>query len=247
MEKFYIDTGGNDDEAYREAMQFACEYAKNNANIRRVVLLALSKNNVDWLKRLYGERTVKDLFNGTTFNGCTPEYIIKTKRTYKDPMNTSDFVISMGLNSEDLMKVDDYYGIVGILAIPWTSDGLSDWIKTWGPIDIRSNEKADIFPLPDPITQAAMEELSSSINRTTGIHHPSDNKQAKTYIRALHKYLTTLDGNKVNAYLIRELNWKASHALEVKELIDTLNDGRYFQGGDKTGLKSHIKRWEANI
>lgn len=249
MEKkrFYINTRGNDDEAYREAMQFACQLADNDPEIKRVVLLAHTKSNTGWLERLYDRETVKKLFNGIKFKDCNPTFIIKTKKTYSDPHPPQDVVITMGLDTEDVMKVDDFYGVKAIIAIPWLPERLQEWVQTWAPMDIRTNEQPDTFPLPNPIVQEAMKELTSDVNMTTGIHHHSDEHQAKTYVRALHKYTDGLDGEVVAAYMVRELGWDTEHAKDVKKLIDTLNDGKYFKGGDKTYLKNHIKRWKEKL
>ncbi len=245
--RFYINTRGNDDEAYREAMQFACQLSEDDPDIKRVVLLAHTKSNTGWLERLYDRETVKKLFNGVKFKDCIPTFVIKTKKTYSDPHQLQDIVITMGLDTEDVMKIDDFYGVKAIIAIPWLPERLEDWVQTWAPIDIRTQEQPETYPLPNPIVQEAMKELTSSVNMTTGIHHPSDERQAKTYIRALYKYVDDLDGDVIAAYMVRELGWDTDHAKDVKKLIDTLNDGRYFQGGEKTHLKSHINRWKEKL
>ncbi len=249
MEKkrFYIKTYGNDDEAYREAVKFACQLAEDDSDISRVVFLANTKSNTGWLERLYGQKTVNKLFSGMEFKDCKPTFIIKTRKTYSDPHSSKDIVITMGLDSEDVMKVDDFYGVKAIIAIPWLLEQLEDWVQTWAPTDIRTQKQPENYPLPDPIVQEAMKELTSSVNMTTGIHHHSDEHQAKTFIRALHKYMDGLNGDIVAAYMVRELGWKADHARDIKKLIDTLNNGKYFKGGEKTYLKAHINRWKANL
>ena len=55
---FYIDTHGNDDEAYREAMKFACELAEQDPAIIQVILLVPGRANSNWLDRLYGAAIV---------------------------------------------------------------------------------------------------------------------------------------------------------------------------------------------
>lgn len=244
-QRFYIDTRGTDDKAYQEAMQYACQLANENSNIDRIILLAATKGNTGWLDRLYGDQTVKKLFKGTTFKDCKPTFKIETLRTYSDGPS-KDIVICMGLKSEDVFKVDDFYAAEAIIAIPWIPEHLEEWIKTWSPIELRTKKSAEGFELPDPIIQVAMKELTNDINMTTGITHPSDEHQAKTYVRALHKYMD-IDGEIVAAYLTRELGWDTEHALDLKKLIDTLNAGKYFKGGDKTFLKNYINEWKKKL
>jgi hypothetical protein len=118
-------------------------------------------------------------------------------------------------------------------------------VKTWNTKELRGNQSAvKAFLNPSCIVIKALEELTGLINMSTGITHPSDERDAKTTILALHKYEPELNGDVVASYLVRELNWESESANEMKELINTLNAGKYFKGGEKTGLKYYYKRWK---
>jgi len=242
IERYHINTQGNDDDAYSEAIKFACKLVENGMDADTIILLARTKRNIGWLERIFDTQTVKQLFNGMKFKNCDAKFLIQTAKTYTRYSANKDIVISMALGYDELMKIDDYNGIKAIVSIPWLKDDIERWIKTWKSKEIRTNEYSEIYELPEPIVQTAMKELTSVINTSTGITHPSDNNRAKTFVRALYKY-STIEGNKTMAYLIRELDWKSDDASDMKKLIDTLNNGKYFQGGDKTYLKNHIKRW----
>ncbi len=241
--RFYIDTQGNDDSAYREAMLYACKLADEDQEIKQVVLLIHTQQNTGWFERLFGQDTVKQLFKGTTFKNCRPSFKFETRRTYRDRgTNPSQIVITCGLDAEDVLPIDDFHSVKAIIAIPWLRNGLQKWVQTWSPIELRGNQQAVVaYPEPSCIVKKAMEELTST---TTGISHPSDEEQAKTFIRALHKYEPSLDANVVGAYLVKELKWDTDHAKDIENLINTLNSGRRFQGGSITGLQHHYKRWK---
>lgn len=247
--KFYIDTEGNDDEAYRFAMQFACELAKKDSTIKRIVLYIPTKQNTGWFERLYDTKTVKSLFTGYKFTNCSVPFKFETKLTYKGVMygNASDIVICCGLDADDILKIDDYHSVKYIIAVPWLRKLTEKWIKTWNAIEISGKEQKndEIFSEPSEIVKVAMQELTNGINMSTGISHPRDNDKAKTYIRTLHKYEPELKSDIVGSYLIRELNWATRHAKDIEKLIDTLNDGKYFQGGERTGLQNYYKKWKA--
>jgi hypothetical protein len=244
-QRFYIDTKGNDDEAYREAMKFACKHADTDTEIKKVILLASSKKNTGWLDRLYGDKVVKQMFSGTTFKNCTPVFKIETTQTYNDSYTPSEIVITLGLDADDLFKIDDYNSVKAIIAIPWVKQQTEKWVQTWNPKELRGNQSAvKGFPNPSCIVIKAMEELTESINMSTGITHPSDEGHAKTTILALHKYEPELNADIVASYLVRELGWDSEYANEMKELINTLNAGRFFKGGDRTGLQHSYKRWK---
>lgn len=243
--RFYIDTEGIDDSAYHEAIQFACKLADEDHEITRVVILVHTKQNTAWFERLYGRDVEKKLFAGTKFNDCKPLFKFETKKTYYDNYKPSEIVITCGLDSKDILKIDNFYSVKAIIVIPWLRDSLQKWVQTWNPIELRGNQNAVVaYANPTCIVIKAMSDLTRSINKTTGIRHPSDEKQAKTYILALHKYEPSLDADIVGSYLVRELGWDTDHAKDVEKLINTLNNGKYFQGGRRTGLQNYYKQWK---
>ena len=245
-QRFYIDTEGNDDEAYREAMQFACKLADKDKEITRVVILVHSKQNTDTFERLYGRDVEKKLFTGTKFKDCKPLFKFETKKTYNDNYKPSEIVITCGLDAEDVLKIDDYYSVKVIIAVPWLRDRLQKWVQTWNPTELRGNQNAIVaFANPTCIVIKAMTDLTSEINMSTGIHHPGDEELTKTYILALHKYEPSLDANIVGSYLVRELGWDTIHVKDVEKLINTLNNGKNFHGGRRTGLQNYYKQWKA--
>jgi hypothetical protein len=243
--RYFLDTTGNDDESYRYAMEFACKIADEDPEITRIVLLIHTKRNTGWFERLFGSKTVKDLFSGVSFKNCRPPFKFETKQTYDDYHKQSDIVITCGLDSDDVFKIDDFHCVKAIIAIPWLKEHLQKWIQTWNPTEIRGKQEVvRSYPEPSCIVKKAMEELTNSINMSTGINNPFDEEQAKTYILALHKYEPSLDENIVGAYLVRELNWETQYAKDVEKLIKTLNSGRHFQGGKRTGLQYYYKTWK---
>ena len=245
MQHYYVDSELNDDSAYKQAMKFACELAEKDTNIKRVILLALTKKNVGWLERAFGDKIVKDLFQGLKFKGCKPLYRIETVKTYKEQYTAQDVVITMAIDDKDILPLNDMQSVIAIIAIPWQKSGLKQYLETWNPIDIRSNTRhTSEVRNPSAIVQMALKQLTNSINLSNGINHPSDNERAKTTILALHKYEPELDADLVKAYLTRELKWENDVADDLAKLIRTLDAGKFFKGGDRTGLQNHYKGWK---
>jgi hypothetical protein len=58
------------------------------------------------------------------------------------------------------------------------------------------------------------------------------------------KFIELLIATIVGGYLVRELNWDTDHAKDIEKLINTLNKGKYFQGGSRTVLQNYYKQWE---
>lgn len=244
MDRYYIDTRGNDDDAYKEAMQFALELTKVDQNINKVVLLIGTKTQTGWFERLFGRETEKKLFTGVKFEGSDVLFKFETKITFKDTdRDNSLIVISCGLNADDLYKIDDFDSISSIISIPWLPENLLPWIKTWQPQELRGNQ-TEALPEPTKAVQEAMRRLTRAVNMSTALTNPFDEELAKTYIRALHKYEASLNTEVVSRFLKVTLGWEARAAEKIEKWIDTLNNGKSFKGGAKTGLKDFYKQWQ---
>lgn len=244
-QRFYVDTEGNDDEAYREAMQLAAEIANANSEIKSVVILIHTKSNTGWFGRLFGTHIVSKLFKGVKFENCDAQFKFETVKTYKEARPNSEIVITCGLDSKEVLDIEDFNSINAIIAIPWLKTDLKKWIQTWNPIEIRGKQLTDDTSYLEPscIVKVALKELTESINMSTGIRHPSDEDLAKTFILALHKYEPSIDKDIIGAYLLKELGWSTEYAKDVEKLVETLNSGKYFKGGNRVGLKQYYIIW----
>ena len=248
---YYFDTQGNDDAAYDRALNFAANLVKESKELNKIIFLVASRDATGWLERLFDSQTVKKMFTGATFSGINVK--IETIRTYKNTYsNPSDIIICCGLNSEEIFKIQDYRQVDVIIAIPWLKENTESWINTANAkkinedLSVDEGENAAAYPKPSAIVKKAFKELTSVINTSTGINHPSDNSRAKTYVKALYKYEPELNSDIVCSYIINELGWQVRHADDIRKLIDTMNSGKFFKGGEKTGLQLHYKRWKNN-
>lgn len=245
--KFYVDTQGNDDKAYFNAILFASTLAKNDDSIKRIVLYVHTKGATNWFERMFGAQTTKKLFAGCRIENISVPLKTETVITYSNHYGSNeDIVICCGMDSNDIYKIEDYDYVKYIIAIPWIKSNTQEWIDSRNAVEISAGiiENDEEFPQPSHIAQIAFLDLTGSINMSTGITHPMDNRMAKTYIRALYKYEPSIDGTIIEAYLV-SLGWMTSHAQEIKKLIDTLNAGRSFKGGETTGLQKYYKYWES--
>lgn len=251
MEKprYYTDNIGPIAENEMTALKKAIELSQEIENIGQITILIHTKRNTGYIERTIGSKYLKSLFNGTvTAYNNGPKLKIETLRTFDKVygwQKKRSILLAFGLDSKDLFKYDDDETIKGMVAHQWMENGVADWAKTWGAIELISGEKIETTDFPDKIVQKAFDELTGVINLSTGIHHSMDNNRCKTYLKALNKYDYELDPVKIKSYLITKLNWENRHTDDVIELIEKLNAGRYFKGGDKTGLQNHIKRWKS--
>ena len=248
--RYYVDIehDGYNEQAYLQAFKFALLLSKEDSDVKRIVCYVHTKVNTGYFNHLFDGNAIKKLLAGDVHVNPFPVPLtIQTKSTYshyKYYSSNHDLVLAFGMDKDDLEVLDDYKGIEYIVAITWLKDKTALWVERWNTREITGKKSAQNASDVSDIVKVAMTELSSIINRSTGISHPSDNNRAKTYIRALYKYEPELDAEAVVSYLVTKLGWTSAHANDIGKLITILNEGRYFQGGDKTGLQNHYKRWK---
>ena len=248
--KYYVDIeqDGFNEEAYKQAFKFAFKYAKQNKDVDRIVCYIHTKGNTGYFEPFFDDRLIKKLLAENVWIESFPVPLtIETKITYtknKYYSSNKDLVLAFGMDLEDLEELDDYRSVKCIVAIPWLKEKTMPWVNRWNSKEITGKKNEDVEADVSDVVKVAFSELSSCINMTTGISHPSDNSRAKTYVRALFKYEPELNPEKVVSYLVTELGWSTAHANDIGKLITTLNNGRYYVGGEKTGLQNYYKRWK---
>ncbi|AZJ35981.1 hypothetical protein [Tenacibaculum singaporense] len=242
--RYYNNNKGPIKENETSAVRKALEICNEVGDIEEIILLIHTKRQTTYIERVFEMSNVKKLFSNTIIHPKFPPFRIETVKTFNSDYPSKKIVVAFGLRSSELYKYDDFQSIYALIAHQWVEPDLKDWAEKWGAINIDTGLAIESVELPDLVVQNAFKDLTSSINMSTGIVNSSDNALCKTYIRALKKYNYKLDSKKIYAFLTKNLNWDYDDANDVIKLIDKVNSGGYFQGGDKTGLQHHIKKWK---
>ena len=240
-ERFYINAHGPDDAAVTTIIAKAIELSNTIPNTKRIVFLTNGLNNTQWLEKQYGHDNVKRLKEGVRMQGTNAMGKFESLKTYD--ANDGDIVITFCLRSDDILLTDDEFGINAVLVIPWINEDIEKWTRITNAVHVQTNNPAQSYNQPPCEVRQALQDLSESINMTTGLSHSADDDLAKTYLRALAHYNYELDPLQIESYLIKDLNWFKEHADELLAIVNKINAGKSFQGGDKTGHKYHRDRW----
>lgn len=244
MEKvrLLVNNQGPNEENEKLSVASTIKLVQDFDDVNHIQFLIHTKNNTGYLDRVFGEQITKKLFTGIKQDGII--FKIETLRTLSDYSLNDRVIAAFGLTSEELLKIEDYDNVKGILGHSWLKDGLLKWAQTWDNVqELTTNSKISAFPLPPIEVQKAFDDLTFSINMSTGISHPSDEELCKTYLRALKKYSINLNEEEILAYLMRIKGWSYNKSKDVISIISKINLGKSFNGGSKTGLQNHIKRW----
>jgi hypothetical protein len=139
----------------------------------------------------------------------------------------------------------------GVLLVPWaneamigsmeerrpaaicatTAEGqLINWQRAHRPVDLRTGEPwaGDEAQLA-PLVVQALTSLTASINHATGIHHPSDARQARRLLKAVFIVGEPLDPVEIRTWALAN-RWQPRHADALAELAGKIAAGKRVKG-----------------
>lgn len=247
--KYYADAYGPDLNALIVCVKKAFEIAEADDEVARIVFYSYTKNNFMQVSRVFGDDNVDRMFTRPLrFSECSKPIRCATVITYKKECeyrdSPKDVVVCCHMDSKDVFKVDDFRTAKYIIALSWTTDGLSAWKSRWNAENVMGkSEEVDEAPSND-ILLTALKEMDVRMYETKSLTHPNDEETCKTYIRAIHKYLPNVNPAEVENTLVTGLGWEHKNASEVGKLLQRLKDGRTFRGGQKTYLKEYYNSWK---
>ena len=136
-----------------------------------------------------------------------------------------------------------------ICAMPWAEDDLDDWKWAYDPIDVRTGEPLGEAQVElTPLIAQALSSLTASVNLSTGIHHPSDARRARQFLKALHIAGEPLDPSEIRSWALAH-GWEARHVEALSELAEKIAAGKRVKGAAMTKSEAQkvIDRLQAAI
>lgn len=244
MDRFFIDAHGPDAVAEREGIEWLAREARR-LDLAGAVLVP----SVDAIRNL-----------GRAIGSDAAEYATKNRYFTLDGAHIEVFSdrTQPGIFAGPLLVPWANDAMVGsaeerrppaICAIPWAADDLAEWKRAHDPIDVRSGE-----PLGEPHVQLtplvaqALRSLTTIVNPSTGIHHPSDARHARQLLKALYIVGEPLEASAIRTWAIAH-GWEPRHADDLGELAGKIAAGKRVKGAamNKTEAKQVIKRLQAAI
>lgn len=154
-----------------------------------------------------------------------------------------------------LDKVDALSKVTAVCVVPWIMEDVRAWVQTWGAerLMLPGELAAASAPSPsftlDPILRVALEELTKSVNLSTGITHSLDKAKAVNLFRLLRDAQIPFDPEAVKGWLLANENWKPSGANDVRQVAADILAGKSLQavkiGGRPAYGKADLARWRA--
>ena len=225
----YIQAHGPDDDAVRRGLVWLVQEAKEAgegtlhvpglANLRSLSHIisnidAIAKNKVFTL-------------NGVRIG-------IATLRTGE----VKGAVLALWTDDKALEGIEDRWMPPAICAIPWNGKDIDRWVASFGPTEIRTGAASEPTTVSNPVVVEALKSLTSSVNLSTGLGHPSDHDAAVWTFRALKDAGETFSPEEVRAWAAAH-NWRLKDAAELSDIAQKVIDGKQ--------IRTHSRHWKADI
>lgn len=127
-------------EPYLKAENFANALAEKDQSITHIIFYIQSKKITSDLDKIFDFEKVKKMLKKKYMNSRNIPVIIESVKSFKKSTSNNHkqnlIFICFGLDSKELFKLENYYNVKYIIAIPWIRKLLNDWIDEFKPIPL---------------------------------------------------------------------------------------------------------------
>ncbi len=125
--------------------------------------------------------------------------------------------------------LDDSDKTKALAVVPWLLSDIEPWRRARQPVDLLGTAPPSPSPaINDPIVRAAMKSLTSSVNLTTGLSHPSDKDHAVETFKVLKRAGHDWNPDDVHAWALAN-GWTNRGADDLRKYAAGVRSGRSFR------------------
>ena len=219
--RFLFKNQGPDDEVLVKALCYAVEVS-SQSNDKNIHLVFPQKSNFESenigkiIDKIFGAGSAKKLCNGETIGNL--DFILPAKVSFN---NSSGTILAIYCTPDDMNKIDSNSSANAIIFVSWLLEEADIWESTWHNNDnglnmVHGEFSQQLEILPEEIT-LALKRLTSIVNLSTGLNHPSDKKHAQRIFHELQEKGCKADEQAVANWAIAN-GWNACHLDDLKKL-----------------------------
>ena len=217
--RFLFKNQGPDDEVLVKALCYAVEVS-SQSNDKNIHLVFPQKSNFEStnlgkiIDQIFGVGSAKKLCKGESIRNL--DFILPSRISSN---NSSGTILAIYCTPTDMNKIDSNSYANSIIYVSWLLEEADIWESTWynNGLDIVHGEPSQqIEILPEEIT-SALERLTSTVNLSTGLAHPSDQQHAQRIFKELQEKGCKADEQAVANWAIAN-GWNARHLGDLKKL-----------------------------
>jgi hypothetical protein len=206
-------------------------------------IAAAGNNNLNGvISDVIDQQAVKSLIatNSLRFSGKEFFLITERKPIY---LGKGLPLLAFYPSAKFLDKLQSIPNISAMLVVPWTKQEIEPWIRTVNATELGAPARPVQELIPNKVVVQALKSLSMSVNKSTGIIHPSDKGTAIQTFTILRDAGEKFSPEDVKAWLIREGGWNATYAQDVADLAQKVLDYRKLQGGHPHWRPDILEIW----
>lgn len=242
----YINSEGPNPKALEKGFTWLISTMRSKGK-QEALLVVNGLGNLDGVVNdVLGSEVVKVLKKNKTiqFDG-NGKIILATDRDF--PHHFAGPVLALYPTKELLDKIDALPSVEDIFVVPWIKVDIERWIGAWAPVEYESQEKMgkEHSPSFDPILTVALNDLSRSVNLSTGISHPSDRAKTIQLFQILVSNGVRYNPTEVRAWLVSQGGWKPKDANEVEEISRRCLEGKRYRTERKMWRDDIFMTWKS--
>lgn len=226
---WFVDSEGPDTPAFRTAFSWFLDRIAASPGGQQGLLVVHGKGNLDGgaIEAVLGPAAVRALKkdNGVRLRRSAIRLMTEKIMVYA----WSGPMLVVYPSPKLLDVVDGLQAPSDVLVVPWVREEVEPWIRMWGARELGSSAKPEPKRFSNPTVRAALESLTSHVNLSTGLAHPSDRAAAITMFRLLQDAGEPFDPDEARDWLISELGWQPQHANKVSDVAEGVLEGRRFR------------------
>lgn len=217
--RFLFKNEGPNDQVIVNALRHASEISTQSNN-KSIHIIFPHKANFEStnlgkiINQIFGAGSAKKLCKGETIGNL--DFILPSKISFN---NSSGTILAIYCTPDDMNKIDSNSSANSIIFVSYLLEEADIWENTWynNGLDIIHGESSQQIEILSEEITSALKRLTSIVNLSTGLTHPSDQKHAQRIFKELQEKGYKADEQAVANWAIAN-GWNARHLDDLKKL-----------------------------
>ena len=134
--------------------------------------------------------------------------------------------------------------ITSVCVLKWMEEDNRDWLTAHEAIDVTDPTRV---PLPatieDGVVLAALEDISSAVNLSTGMTHYRDHQLVISHLKCLKHSNRELIPEEIVSWALAN-GWAREHTDRLEDTVKRINAGKAFRNIPTTDCAGRVGEWE---
>ena len=214
MKKIHVPNAGPDDTNVKKALAVGIKQCESANCGSLTIITPLKDLDRTIVGKVLGDAATKKLMKGESVKALGIELHYESVATVQK-VATPKVGLVFYAPAKDIQKLDEL-DFDCVIYVPWLEKEGQEWATKWNAETIGATTQAAEVNLPAEVLES-LKNLTSCVNLSSGLSHPSDKGHAKRIFAELREQKIKWNPNEIEKWAVRN-NWKAGDAKELSEL-----------------------------